>query len=165
MQKSFRAIVLLALIGLAAWIWWVFFPGAERAIRARVAELAETVSFKPSDGIAPRGLKAMKLPAFFTKDVVVKLDVRGFEKQDFSGRDEIEEKAGLLFKGLSGLQVEFLDVNLTFDPDKHTAIAHLTCKASPSGDPDFYVQELKLLFRKVEGEWLIYRVETVNTFS
>jgi hypothetical protein len=165
MQKSFRAIAATALIGLGLCVWWVFFPGAGRIIRARVAELAQTVSFKPSDGTIPKGIKIMKLPDFFTTDVVIKLEARGFETQNFSGREEIRDKAPLLYGGLRGLQVEFLDVKLTFGPDRQTAIAHLTGKATVSGERDYYVQELDLMFKKVDGKWLIYRVETVKTLT
>jgi hypothetical protein len=164
-QKPFRILVTAALIGLAVWVWWTFFPGDNRAIRSRVAELAKTASFKPEDGIIPRGLKAESLPYFFTTDATLVLRARGFEARDFSGREAIQEHALYLMKGLRGLEVEFLDVNLTFGPDKLTAIANLTCKATPAGERDFYVQEMNFMFKKVDGKWLIYRVETVKTLT
>jgi ketosteroid isomerase-like protein len=165
MQKPFRFLAIAALIGLGAWGVWALFPSADRAIRSRVAELARTASFKPSDGIVPKGLKAQKVPGFFTADAVILLSAQGFEAQDFSGREAIQERALLAMRGLRGLRVEFLDVNLTFGPDKQTAIANLTCKATVSGERDFYVQELNVMFKKVDGQWLIYRVETVKTLS
>jgi ketosteroid isomerase-like protein len=166
MQKSFRVILALALIGLGAWLWWTFFPGAERAIRAQVAALAQTLSFKPSDGDLPKGIKAMKLLDFFTADVVIQLKPKGFEPLDLDGREAIRESEPLLyFKGPRGLEVEFLDVKLTLGPDRQTAIAHLTCQTTIAGEADYYVQELQLMFKTVDGAWLIYRVETVPTFN
>jgi hypothetical protein len=166
MQKSFRFLLALALIGLGAWLWWTFFPGAERAIRAQVAALAKTVSFKPSDGNVPKGIKAMKLLDFFTADVVIKLKPKGFEPLELDGREAIRESEPLLYyKGPRGLEVKFLDVKLTLGPDRQTAIAYLTCQATVAGEGDFYVQELELMFKKVDGAWLIYRVETVKTFN
>jgi len=49
-------------------------------------------------------------------------------------------------------------------PDNQSAVATLTGKGRVAGESDFFVQELKFTLKRVEGEWLIYRVETVKTF-
>jgi ketosteroid isomerase-like protein len=165
MQKSLRILCAAALIGLGVWVWQVFFPSAEKAIRSRLAELARTASFKPADGTVPKTLKAQKLPEFFTADAVILLDARGFRPQKISGREEIQQQVTGAMHFLQGLHVEFLDINLTFDPDKRSAIANLTGKAIVDGERDFYVLELNFMLKKVDGEWLIYRVETVKTIA
>ena len=66
---------------------------------------------------------------------------------------------------MSGLSVEFLDINVTVEPDRKSAAADLTLKARVAGEKDLIVQELKFTLRKIDGTWLIIRVETVKTLS
>jgi hypothetical protein len=165
MQKSFRAIGVAALIGLGVWGWLFFFPGPEKVIRSRLNNLAKTISFESKDGLISRGYNAQKAGEFFTRDVEVSLDMRGDHLITISGRDEIVERAMLAARMLKTLKVEFLDINVTLDPDKQTAVANLTGNANTSGEREFNVQEFNFKFRKVDGKWLIYKVETVKTLS
>ena len=41
----------------------------------------------------------------------------------------------------------------------------LTLRAESAGDQYLVVQEMKFTLRKVDGEWLILRVETVKTLN
>jgi hypothetical protein len=59
--------------------------------------------------------------------------------------------------------VEFVDVNIEISPDKKSATVNLTAKARVPGEKDWVPQELKFLLQKIEGDWLISRVETVRT--
>jgi hypothetical protein len=54
---------------------------------------------------------------------------------------------------------------VTVAPDKQSAVADLTVQANISGEPDPIVQEMKFTLRKIDGRWLITRVETVRTLS
>jgi len=165
MQKSFRLLGAAALIGLGVWGWFLLFPGPEKVIRSRLNRLAGILSFEPKDGIIPRGYRVEKAVGYFTSDVEVSVDVRGVERMDFSGRDEIQQHLMGGARMLRGLKVEFLDINVTLGPDKQTATANLTAKWTVSGDREFNVQELNFKLKKVDGDWLIYRVETVKTLS
>ena len=66
---------------------------------------------------------------------------------------------------LSGLKVQFPDINITVAPDKQSAVADLTVEANVAGERDPIVQEMKFTLQKTDGEWLITRVETVRTLS
>ena len=66
---------------------------------------------------------------------------------------------------LADAQVEFLDVTVQLDPAKESASAHLTAKATISGEKDFYVQELKILLKQTNQGWAISRVETIRTLG
>ena len=62
------------------------------------------------------------------------------------------------------MTIEFPDINVTVAPDKETAVVDLTAKARIPGDANFYVQEMKLVWKRVgRRDWLIERVETVKT--
>ena len=165
MQKSFRLVGAVALIGLGVWGWFIFFPSPEKVIRSRLKHLAANFSFEPQDGIIPRGYRIEKAAGYFTADVELSVNVRGIAPMVLSGRDEIQQRAMIAARGLRGLKVEFLDINLTLDPDKQTATANLTLKWTIAGDREFNVQELNFKLKKVDGEWLIYHVETVKTLS
>jgi hypothetical protein len=166
MQKSLRFIVALVLIGLGVWGWRVLFPAPGKIIRARLLQLARTVSFETKDGIVPRGLKAQKLPEFFTPDVVIRFDIRAYGARTWNGRDELMSELGPAMQGhRGGVKVEFLDVTVTLAPDRQTAVANLTARVTLPAENDFIVQECNLQLKKVERKWLIYRVETVKTLS
>ena len=53
---------------------------------------------------------------------------------------------------------------MTMAPDRQSAVADLTAKAAVPGQKDFEVQEMKFVLKKINGEWLITRAETVKTF-
>jgi hypothetical protein len=61
--------------------------------------------------------------------------------------------------------VKFLDLNVTLSPDKTEAVVHLTGEARVPNERDLFVQELKFQLRRIEGKWLIVRVETVRTLT
>ncbi len=56
-------------------------------------------------------------------------------------------------------------MTLTIGPDKQSAVADFTVEARAGGDPDLIVQEMKFTLRKIDGQWLITRVETIRTLS
>jgi hypothetical protein len=165
MQKSFRVVILLALIGLGIYGWRILFPSPEHVIRSRVAGLARTVSFEPKDGTVPKGFKLQKFPDYFTPDLVINVTVRGYGSVNLEGRDELVQRVMLAMKELRGLQVEFLDVTVTLRPDRQSALANLTVKATIAGEQDFIVQECNFTFRNSEGRWLICRIDSVKSLS
>lgn len=162
----FRAVLLVALVVAGFWLWQVFFPGPERVIRGRLAELAKVASFTPNESPLARLSNSQLLTTFFTGDVEIAVHLPGGRSlQTFSGRDQIMQAAMGARQAVSGLEVEFLDITVRVAPDKQSATAELTGKGQVPGDRDFFVQELKFLLRKVDGKWLIHRVETVKTLS
>ena len=165
MQKSFRVLAAAALIGLGLWGWFVLFPSPEKVIRSRLNNLARTISFEPADGTIARGYSAQKAAGFFTTNVEINVEAQGMEALHFNGRDEIQQAALGAARFLRGLKVEFLDINLTLAADQQSAKANLTGKWTPTGDRDFGVLEFNFLLRKVNGTWLIYRVDSVKTLS
>ena len=165
MQKFVRLLLVAALIGLSIWGWRKLHPGPEALIRARLSALASTASFKPGDGLVTRGYKIQSLPDFFTTDAVISLEVRGYESQSFHGRPDVQAAATAAMQRLPGLKVEFLDVNITLSPDRQSAVANLTCRATRTGERDFMVQEFDFHLKWTGKDWLIDRVDTVKTLS
>jgi hypothetical protein len=82
-----------------------------------------------------------------------------------SGRDEIREAAAGAFTSLTTLNVQFLDVTVRLAADKLTADVSCAAKVNAGDSKDFGVQEMHFQLKKVEGDWLITKVETVKTLS
>jgi hypothetical protein len=164
-RKPIRLILAAALIGLAIWGWRVWFPSPQNAIRSRLLNLARTVSVEPGEGTIPRGLKAQNLGDYFTADVVINLEVRGFDTRELQGRGELMQAVMGAMQHVRGLKVEFLDINVTLDAGNQSAMANLTGKATVEGEGDFRVQEFNFKLKKVDRTWLIYRIDTVKTLS
>ena len=165
MQKFIRIFGAIALTGLCVWGWFTFFPSPEKAIRSRLNKLAETISFEPQSGVISRAYQTEKAAAFFTTEAEVQVEVRGMDPQHLGGRDEIQQALLLANRSLRGFKVQFLDINVTLGADQQTAKANLTGKWTIGNSRDFDVLEFNFLLRKVDGVWLIYRVESVKTLS
>jgi len=155
------------LIGLGIWSWRTLFPSPEYVIRSRLLKLARTASFDSTDRTVSKGLKIYELLDYFTPDVVISLNARGIEVHTLNGRDELQQAAlaAANNEAAPGLKVEFLDINVTLGPDRQTAMASLTGKATVAGERDFWVQEFNFMLKKVKGKWLIYRLEIVKVLS
>jgi ketosteroid isomerase-like protein len=167
MQKSFRIILVVALIGLGVWGWRMLFPSPQSVIRSRLLQLAQTASFDRKDGALRRAYKAERITDFFTPDVVISVDIRGYEETSLSGRDQVQAAINYALgpRGLGGLKAELRDISVTLGADKQTAVANLTGKFTAEGQSYFIVKELNVSLKKVGGKWLIYRAETVRTLA
>jgi hypothetical protein len=165
MQKSFRVVLVLALIAAGILAWRVLLPSPQNVIRARLRKLAETVSFEAGQGTIPKALKAQKLADYFTSDVKITAEIRGYGSDTWNGRDELVQNAAIRMQQLAALNVKFNDINVTLEPDGQSAVANLTGSATVPGERDFFVQEFNFRLKKVGGHWLICEIETVKTLS
>jgi len=162
---SFRLLLVAGFGALAIWIWRVLFPSPEQVIRKRLGELAQAASFSSKEAPLASLANSATLASFFTDDVEFILDVPGHSQQKVSGRDQLLQAAIGARSAVGGLSVEFLDINVIVGPEKTSAVADLTAKGKVQGEPDLLVQELKLTLKKIQGHWLISRLETVKTLS
>jgi hypothetical protein len=165
MKNIFRLVLLAAVVALGVWLWLVLFPSPEKMIRKRLVQLAQDVSFSSNDGNLARLMGAQSVAGFFSTNIEVNIDVPGRVQHDFMGRDEITQAALASRSAVSGLHVKFPDVSVTLARDKQSATAEVTLVATVSGEGDAIVQELKFTFQKMDGQWLITRVETIRTLS
>ena len=165
MKNIFRLVLLAAVVALGVWLWLVLFPSPEKMIRKKLVQLAQDVSFSSNDGNLSRLMGAQSVAGFFSTNIEVNIDVPGRVQHDFMGRDEITQAALASRSAVSGLNVKFPDVSVTLAPDKQSATAEVTLVATVSGEGDAIVQELKFTFQKMDGQWLITRVETIRTLS
>jgi len=165
MKMLTRNIALLALIGLGYWLWTVFFPNDEKIILKRINRLATLMTFNSTEGNFARVANVEEAAGLFAQEVEIVVDTPGHSQEMISSRQELRQRAFAVRTALSGLEVRFFDLNVTIADDRSNATVHLTGQARIGGERDLFVQELKFHLRKMEGKWLIVRVETVRTLT
>jgi hypothetical protein len=165
MKTAFRLVLLAAVAVLGFWLWTVCFPSPEKAVQRKISSLAATATFSAGDGNITRAAKVSSFIGFFTTDAEISFDVTGYPTHVLSGRDEIREAAAGGFTTLSALKVQFLDVSVRLGADRQTADVSCTVRVNVGGNKDYGVQEMHFQLKKVDGDWLITRAETVKTLS
>jgi len=146
------------------WLWLVLFPSPERVFAGQFEKLAHAASVQPGEGYLARMFGAQTAGGFFSTNVEVNIDMPGHRQQTTMSRDDIVQ-AMMAMHVSGGLTVKFMDISVDVGADKQTAQADMTVEARVPGEQDMMVQEIKFTLRKIDGKWLIIRVQTVRTFS
>jgi hypothetical protein len=165
MKIVFRLILFAALAALGVWLWTVLFPGPEKIIRRRLLELARTASCSPNESDLIRLAAARNVAGFFATNVELKVALPELGQRNSIEREEISQLAYAVRTRAGGLQVTFPDINITVAPGKQSAEVNLTVEANASGWRERLLQEMKFTLRRVDGQWLITRIETIQTLS
>lgn len=165
-MRFLKPLLLLGLVlGLGFWLWTLVFPSPQKVIRKHLLKTAQLASFTTQEGALARVANVQSFANQFANPVEVNLDVPGVRGRLEIARDELLQYAGGARANLASLKVSFLDINVAVGPDKESATADLTLHVSTPEEPNFAVQEIKIVLRKVNGQWLITRVETVKTLT
>lgn len=164
MTKWILRLALVALLVFGAfWAWHALFPGPEQVIKKRLSQLAQAASTTGNEGLIPKAARVQKLTTFFTPDVEITIDMPGQFNAQISGTDDLTRVAAAARSMGKPVKVELLDVTVTLAADLNSAEAHMTGAAIIPGERAPEVQELKAQLRKINGDWLIYRAQTVRT--
>jgi hypothetical protein len=165
MKIAIRLVLLAALAGLGFWLWTVLFPSPEKVVLKKISSLAAAANISAADGNIVRAGKASSVVSEFANDAEIVLDVTGVGARTLSGRDEIREAALGGFANVPSLKVQFLDARARVGADKQTAEVTCTARVSAGDSKDFGIQELRFQFKKIDGDFLITRAETVKTLQ
>lgn len=162
-----RLVLWAAAAALALWGWTIWHPGPEKLIRRQLEGVSRAASFSAGDGYLAKMAGAARLAEFFSTNVEVEINVPGGAEHRLAGREEIEQAALAARAAERSLSVTFPDLAVVVNPDQQSAVADLTLQArfAGMGDAEMIVQEMKFTFRKIDGRWLIIKVETVRTLS
>ena len=162
MKRPFSKVVLLLAVVVAGFLGWrLLFPTPERVIRKRLAALAQTASSSSKASGLARAYNSQKVAGYFTTDGQIVINISGFQAT-LTGREEM--LAALMARPQAGgFTVEFGGIEVTVAPDNNSAVVNLTAKVNMPSERDWNPQELKLVFQKIDGAWLISRLETVKT--
>ncbi len=165
MKTAIRITLLVAVGVLGFWLWSIFFPTPEKLVFRKMSRLAAGATFKADDSNLTRVGKANGLVSLFASDAQIIIALSGQNGHTISGREEIREAALAGFTSLPALNVEFLDVSVRLGADRQTADVSCTAKVNAGDRKDYGVQEMHFQWKKVDGDWLIFRAETVKTLS
>lgn len=163
MKIAIRLVLLAAVLALGGWLWTIFFPSPEKAVRKKLSALAEIVSFEAQASTFSRAAKAMSFQGYFNSNIVIVVDVPELGTHTINDRFELVEQSNVAFAALPGIRVSFLDPTVRVQPDKLTADVSCTVRVLVGKDRDSGEQEIRLHFQKINGDWLITRAETVKT--
>jgi hypothetical protein len=165
MKHVLRVVLLAALAALGIWLWTVLFPGPEKIIRRRLVELARTASATPDESNLARLAAARQVVGYFANNVEMKVDSPRFGPRSSMDREEMMQLAVYARSRAGGLTVAFPDITVTVARGSQAAVANVTVEVKAGAEPDSFMQEMKFTLRKIDGQWLITRVETVPTLS
>jgi hypothetical protein len=159
-----RLILLVAVAAIGFWIWRAVFPPPQKVIFRRLQRLAEAASVHAGQGYLPRMAGAQRVGGLCAGRVEINIDLPTYHQQMTLTRDDIVQNL-MAAKLNGGLTVRFPDINVTVAKDGMSARADVTLKAHVPGEQDDIIQQMRVTFQKIDGDWLITKVETVRTFS
>ena len=165
MKIAFRIFMAAVVAGLGFWLWLILFPSPEKQVLKKISNLAETATFRADDGSFVSAGKVSNLIGYFSTDAQIIMDVSGVGHGSLNGRDEIRETAAGTFMRMKSLDVKFLDAQAKIGVDKQSAEVNCTAEVRAGENKDLGVQELRFELRKIDGNWLITRVESVKTLN
>jgi hypothetical protein len=165
MKNVVRAVLLLGLIAVGIWVWTVMFPSPQKVIRNRLLKMAQLASFSAGEGNISRVAAIQRLGTYFTDEIEVVMDVPGIGTHTFNRREEVTQAAMSAKSVVNSVQADFIDIEIDLAPSKQVANANLTLRATVNGQKDFVIQELKFSLKKVNGDWLVNKIQTVKTLK
>ncbi len=160
-----RLIWAAALIALGYWAWTAAFPNPRKAVRRRLEKLAQLASFSANEAPLAKLANLQKLAGFFSEQVVVNVDAPGEGAHVFNNRDELMQAAQAVRMTASGVQAKFADPNIEFTAGNQEAIVDVAFTADIGGEKDAVVEELKIDLKYTGADWVITRVESVDTLK
>lgn len=165
MKIANRVILIIILAALGFWLYTILFPNPEKVVLKRISSLAQTATVSASDGNITRAAKVSSIIGYFSTDAEIHVEGPEVGTRSITGRDEIRELAAGGMANVSSLTVAFDDATAQVAPDKQSAEVSCTARVSAKNSKDFGIQELRFHLKKIDGDWLITRVETVKTLQ
>jgi hypothetical protein len=165
MKLALRLALFAAAVGLGLWLWTILFPSPEKIVLKKIASLAATATVSATDGNITRATKVSNFIGYFSTDAEIIYDVSGVGAHTLSGRDEIREAAAGAFTQLASVKVQLFDAAARVGADQQTAEVTCTARVTVGDGKDFGIQELRIQFKKIDGDWRITRAETVKTLQ
>ena len=163
-MKYLARLVLLAVVLVGGYfLWQALFPGPKRVIRHQLTKLAQLASYTAGEGDLAKMLAAERISGFFADRVELVLNIPGAESLQFDNRTELKQAVVQMRKTVRGFDAKFLDLDIEVTPGSQAAIVKLTLEAKAGRDSELIEQELQFNLKKVDGQWLIHRIQTVKT--
>ena len=152
---------ILLVWGVRAWV-----PSEERQIQRQLDALAEAASFEAGEPNLVRMANAARIGGYFTEDATIDL---GPPLTAIHGREAIRAIAARVQVPAEGVEIDFVDIQIAVASEGTRATVSMTVTGSgldlATGDRVIDARELDVRLRKVENEWLIWKVEAVSAIE
>ena len=162
-QHALRAVVVLALGGLAVFAWHTREGGEERTIRERIEALRTEVNASTVDGLGTAG-RAEQIGSYFTDDAVVEL---GGGSVPIRGRETLMDMAARLQPRTAAFRLDLDDVGIELVPGGTAADVMLTAsfvrRSISTGEESRDAREFAVVLVKTDGTWRISRITAIDT--
>ncbi len=139
------------------------FPNDAKVIDGNLQRMAQLASFGAGEPPLSRLQNSRELANFFAEDAKIVVDVPGASAQSIPGREELFQMAMAARSTHPGAKVELGRVHVSVDPGKMDASSEVTVQVKLANQPELFVEELKVSWKKTDGHWRITQVETVET--
>lgn len=161
-----KLIVIILGVALLVWVGLKLFPDDEKRIRSVLAQLVETVTIEPDDGNIQWIFKSERLAGFFTDDLVIEAEGWSRYAEPITSKVDLSQNFLALQRiATKQLNVRLSDLLVKIAPDGETATVLTSALVRINDTKDPFAQELKFTFEKVDGRWLIKRVEILQTLQ
>jgi hypothetical protein len=161
--KRLLQIILVLAVAAAGYFLWVWtHPTPEKAIHKQMEKLSETLVAKPGEGNIARIAGINRTLSFFTPDININGEGIAQINQSIQGQTELQQALFAARSRLDGA-ITFGDINIIVGPEQTNARVNFNAVARLSGQTEPYTQDLKAEFVKVDGKWLIARVDPIAT--
>ena len=164
MSRTWKVGLLLLVAAVVAGTVRAWLASDRRLIERQLDRLAAAASVIGSEVPVARMAAAARVGEFFTSDVIISADDGS---STIGGRDAVTALA-MQARGASGaLRVSFDDVQIALT-DSTGATVYMTASASSrdaQGAGLLDAREVSVTLRKVEGAWLIARVDVLRTLE
>jgi hypothetical protein len=142
------------------WIWTWLNPPPEKVIRKQMEKLSYALSSRAQGNIALAAAVNRAL-AVFSNDVHINGEGVPRVGESITGKTELQQAIFAAKRQLEG-DVTFEEVHVTVGPEKTNAVVTFSAVARLSGQNEPYSADLKAQFQKIDGDWLISRVDAIN---
>jgi hypothetical protein len=154
-----------AALAILVWGGMRFVPNDENLIRKKLGQLAQTASVKPGQSMISRANSLNRLRDYFSPDVLIEIDDWGQRAVTVHGRNDLISLASAAQPHLREAKFKFVDLSVQVEKNRNEASALMTVLGDLNGERYAISQVLKMRLEKIEGEWLISRVETVQVLQ
>ena len=162
MKWAVRLIIIAALAAVGYWAWTAMFPNPRAVVWHRLEKLAQIASFSAGEGQLQKLAAVQKMGGYFSDQVVVNVHMTGEETHEFYNREELVQAIQAGRMSVNSVLVKFKGPRIEITPGSQEAIIGVALTADINGEKDSVVEDLKIQMKKVDGDWLITHVETVQ---
>ncbi len=159
-MRRVLALVALALV-LGIWAWRTWWPSDEQQIRRRLHAFAAEFNEGTTDGLGTVA-RAARMSTYFTEDVVVDF---GKGTSPIVGREMLLGMASRIQPRTAAFTVELLDISVNVSAGTAAEVSLTAAfRRGPSVGESIDARELAVSMTKIDGEWRVSRIKTVDPF-